>query len=286
MTKKVVFSICTAMIVVFFFGFFKVNFLDRKESKLTVTNVDLQENCIYAIAKNQLYDADDEYIIHGASDYLKGQVQLSQIKEGETIIVISNGKVLQSDTSRWDARLKAALHKRHPVLKRVLVAALTLVILTLGALAVSADFRKAVYTMIQKFLPIEMQLTYQVDGEPLEQLPNGYSDHYVPDGFERDREQEFERAENFLHVYSSKESGEGYTVRCSIIQPGQQSSFDNEHTTYKNVKVGDADATLGTSVGESGDTVYILSWEQGGVSNTIMGNISRDEIVRIAENIF
>ena len=77
-------------------------FLDRKESKLTVTNVDLQENCIYAIAKNQLYDADDEYIIHGASDYLKGQVQLSQIKEGETIIVISNGKVLQSDPYQFD----------------------------------------------------------------------------------------------------------------------------------------------------------------------------------------
>ena len=38
--------------------------------------------------------------------------------------------------------------------------------------------------MIQKFLPIEMQLTYQVDGEPLERLPDGYSDHYVPDGFE------------------------------------------------------------------------------------------------------
>lgn len=57
---------------------------------------------IYAIAKNQLYDADDEYIIHGASDYLKGQVQLSQIKEGETIIVISNGKVLQSDPYQFD----------------------------------------------------------------------------------------------------------------------------------------------------------------------------------------
>ena len=56
------------------------------------------------------------------------------------------------DTSRWDARLKAALHKRRPMLKRVLVAAMTLVILTLGALAVSADFRKAVYTMIQKVL--------------------------------------------------------------------------------------------------------------------------------------
>ena len=192
------------------------------------------------------------------------------------------------DTSQWDERMTEALKKKkhHPVLKRVLIAALTLVMLTLGALAVIADFRKAVYTMIQKFLPIEMQLTYQVDGEPLEQLPNGYSDHYVPDGFERDREQEFERAENFLHVYSSKESGKGYTVRCSIIQPGQQSSFDNEHTTYENVKVGDADATLGTSASENGDTVYILSWERGGVSNTIMGNISRDEIMKIAENVF
>mgnify|MGYP001131633898 FL=1 len=192
------------------------------------------------------------------------------------------------DTSQWDERMTEALKKKkhHPVLKRVLIAALTLVMLTVGALAVSADFRRAVYTMIQKFLPIEMQLTYQVDGEPLEWLPDGYSDHYVPDGFERDREQEFESAENFLHVYSSKGSGKGYTVRCSIIQPGQQSSFDNEHTTYENVKVGDADATLGTSVEKNGDTVYILSWEQRGISNTIMGNISQDEIARIAENIF
>ena len=209
-------------------------------------------------------------------------------KELDTLPTPEQLEELYPDTSQWDERMAVALRrkKHRPMLKRVLVAALTLVVLTLGALAVSADFRKAVYTMIQKFLPIEMQLTYQVDGEPLEQLPNGYSDYYVPDGFERDREQEFERAENFLHVYSSKESGEGYTVRCSIIQPGQQSSFDNEHTTYENVKVGDADATLGTSASENGDTVYILSWEQGGVSNTIMGNISRDEIMKIAENVF
>lgn len=139
------------------------------------------------------------------------------------------------DTSQWDERMTEALKKKkhHPVLKRVLIAALTLVMLTVGALAVSADFRRAVYTMIQKFLPIEMQLTYQVDGEPLEWLPDGYSDHYVPNGFEMDDVQKFERAENFLHVYSSKETEESYTVRCSIIQPGQQSLFDNEHTTKR-----------------------------------------------------
>ena len=189
------------------------------------------------------------------------------------------------DTSRWDARLKAALHKRRPVLKRVLVVAMTLVILTLGALAVSADFRKAVYTMIQKFLPIEMQLTYQVDGEPLERLPDGYSDHYVPDGFEMDDAQKFERAENFLHVYSSKETEESYTVRCSIIQPGQQSLFDNEHTVYETVKVGEADGVLGTSTDKHGKNVYTLSWEYQGIAHTVMGNIPYDEIMKIAEGI-
>ena len=189
------------------------------------------------------------------------------------------------DTSRWDARLQAALHKRRPVLKRVLIAVLTLVILTLGALAVSADFRKVVYTMIQKFLPIEMQLTYQVDGEPLEQLPNGYSDHYVPDGFERDYEQGYDDAQAFLHVYSSKKSSIGYTVQCSVIQPGNQALFDNEHTTYKIVKIGDVDASLGTSTVESGISVYILNWEQDGIAHMIMGNIPMDEVFKIAESI-
>ena len=209
-------------------------------------------------------------------------------KELDTLPTPEQLERLYPDTSQWDERMAAALRrkKHRPVLKRVFLAALTLVILTIGALAVSADFRKAVYTMIQKFLPIEMQLTYQVDGEPLERLPDGYSDHYVLDGFEMDDAQKFERAENFLHVYSSKETEESYTVRCSIIQPGQQSLFDNEHTVYETVKVGEADATLGTSASENGDTVYILSWEQGGVSNTIMGNISRDEIMKIAENVF
>ena len=60
----------------------------------------------------------------------------------------------------------------------------------------------------------------------------------------------------------------------------------DENTVGLMLSSSDADATLGTSVGENGDTVYILSWERGGVSNTIMGNISRDEIVRIAENVF
>ena len=190
------------------------------------------------------------------------------------------------DTSRWDARLQAALHKRRPVLKRVLIAVLTLVILTLGALAVSAEFRRAVYTMIQKFLPIEMQLTYQMDGEPLEQLPNGYSDHYVPDGFERDYEQGYDNEISFLHAYvDANDKSIFYYVDCSVIQDyGQIETFDNEHTVYERIKVGTADATLGTN-NSGGRTGYVLVWEKDGISHTIIGKISREELLRIAEII-
>lgn len=121
------------------------------------------------------------------------------------------------DTSQWDERMTEALKKKkhHPVLKRVLIAALTLVMLTVGALAVSADFRRAVYTMIQKFLPIEMQLTYQVDGEPLEWLPDGYSDHYVPNGFEMDDVQKFERADCMVSSSFNTKPGKSYRLEYS-----------------------------------------------------------------------
>ena len=61
--------------------------------------------------------------------------------------------------------------------------------------------------------------------------------------------------------------------------------FDNEHTTYKIVKIGDVDASLGTSTVESGISVYILNWGQDGIAHMIMGNIPMDEVFKIAESI-
>ena len=189
------------------------------------------------------------------------------------------------DTSQWDERMTEALKKKkhHPVLKRVLIAALTLVMLTVGALAVSADFRRAVYTMIQKFLPIEMQLTYQVDGEPLEWLPDGYSDHYVLDGFERDYEQGYDDAQAFLHVYTDIMTNDFYTVSCAIVQnQNQKELFDNEHTKYRKVKMGDVEALLG----EDKNTGYYLIWEDEGITHTIIGRISIKELMLVAQKIY
>ena len=75
---------------------------ERRKSELTVTKVDLSDNSIYATAPNQLYGTNDYYLIQGASEYLKGNIQLSQIEEGENIVVVSNGKVLLSDPYQFD----------------------------------------------------------------------------------------------------------------------------------------------------------------------------------------
>ena len=68
---------------------FQSNTFGRKKSELI-------------IEENQLYDTDDNYIIYGVSNYLKGNLQLSYLKEGESILVISNGKVLLSDPYQFD----------------------------------------------------------------------------------------------------------------------------------------------------------------------------------------
>ena len=146
------------------------------------------------------------------------------------------------DTSRWDARLQAALHKRRPVLKRVLIAVLTLVILT-----------------------------------------NGYSDHYVLDGFERDYEQGYDDAQAFLHVYTDIMTNDFYTVSCAIVQnQNQKELFDNEHTKYRKVKMGDVEALLG----EDKNTGYYLIWEDEGITHTIIGRISIKELMLVAQKIY
>ena len=76
-----------------------------------------------------------------------------------------------------------------------------------------------------------------------------------------------------------------YYVDCSVIQDyGQVETFDNEHTVYERIKIGTADATLGTS-NNGGRTGYVLVWEKDGISHTIIGKIPREEILKIAESI-
>ena len=99
--KLTAFGIALALAILI--GGFLLHTWGRTKSELTVTKVDLSNNAIYATAPNQLYGTDNCYLIQGASEYLKGNIQLSQIEEGEKIVVDSNGKVLLSDPYQFDS---------------------------------------------------------------------------------------------------------------------------------------------------------------------------------------
>ena len=103
--KLTAFGIALALAILI--GGFLLHPWERTKSELTVTKVDLSDNSIYATAPNQLYGTNDYYLIQGASEYLKseylkGNIQLSQIEEGENIVVVSNEKVLLSDPYQFD----------------------------------------------------------------------------------------------------------------------------------------------------------------------------------------
>ena len=97
---------------------------------------------------------------------------------------------------------------------------------------------------------------------------------------------EYQDGDIFLHAYvDANDKSIFYYVDCSVIQDyGQIETFDNEHTVYERIKVGTADATLGTN-NSGGRTGYVLVWEKDGISHTIIGKISREELLRIAESI-
>ena len=92
----------TALVAAILIGGFLLYPWGRTKSELTVAKVDSSNNSIYATAPNQLYGTDNCYLIQGVSEYLKGNIQLSQIEEGKKIVVVSNGKVLLSDPYQFD----------------------------------------------------------------------------------------------------------------------------------------------------------------------------------------
>ena len=74
-----------------------------------------------------------------------------------------------------------------------------------------------------------------------------------------------------------------YTVSCAIVQnQNQKELFDNEHTKYRKVKMGDVEALLG----EDKNTGYYLIWEDEGITHTIIGRISIRELMLVAQKIY
>lgn len=214
-------------------------------------------------------------------------------------------QTLYPDTAGWDKRLRRALAERHKLerkaarsaprvrwmpLRRLVTVAAVLVLVLAGALATSAEVRYAVRHAVLQWTDIDLRLTYDTEGTPAPgdlTLPQGYADHYVPEGFVLDEENALATQTTLLRGYENAAQGQSYYIACYAIQPeGQVSTFDDEHTTYETIDLNGKEATLGTSMNYDGSTSYYLFWESEGIHQSVSGNVPLDELLTIAQNIY
>lgn len=188
------------------------------------------------------------------------------------------------DTEKWDLRLKNALNRRkRRVWKNVFAMAAVVAMLFAGALAVNADFRKATYKMIRNFKKEMLEIVYQVESETMENLPDGYGEQYIPDGFELVDSYEDPRA--VVHTYKDEESGRNCIVVYEVIQEaGQLFTFGTKNSDYS-VEWRNGMEFLQEEYEEDGYRSYTLFWESSGIAHTVMGEMEIDELYRIAESI-
>lgn len=214
-------------------------------------------------------------------------------------------QTLYPDTAGWDKRLRRALAERRKSarkaarsaprvrwmpLRRLVTVAAVLVLVLAGALATSAEVRYAVRHAVLQWTDIDLRLTYDTEGTPAPgdlTLPQGYADHYVPEGFVLDEGNALVTQTTLLRGYENAAQGQSYYIACYAIQPeGQVSTFDNEHTTYETIDLNGKEATLGTSMNYDGSTSYYLFWESNGIHQSVSGNVPLNELLKIAQNIY
>lgn len=218
------------------------------------------------------------------------------------------------DTSAWDKRLKRALAKRQRAalraaraqqrqrrraaaakvrgltLRRMFWAAAVMVLLLAGTLAVSAEARYAA-RMLLHWGDTELRLSFETEGRPPETmaLPQGYTDHYIPDGFVLDEENSFTMEDYLFHNYDGQQDGEpkGYAVSCYVIRPdGQFELLDNENTVYERFEWNGVEATLGTCLMDDGNASYYLFWDANNIHHMVHGDLDLKTILDIAEGIY
>ena len=212
---------------------------------------------------------------------------------------------LYPNLRRCDRRLRRALAERRKLerkaarsaprvrwmpLRRLVTVAAVLVLVLAGALATSAEVRYAVRHAVLQWTDIDLRLTYDTEGAPAPgdlTLPQGYADHYVPEGFVLDEGNALVTQTTLLRGYENAAQGQSYYIACYAIQPeGQVSTFDNEHTTYETIDLNGKEATLGTSMNYDGSTSYYLFWESNGIHQSVSGNVPLNELLKIAQNIY
>ena len=119
------------------------------------------------------------------------------------------------------------------LLKRLLVVAAILISILSCILFTSAAIRSAVVNTIIDWTGRDVGIHFEIEGEPLSALPDGYGPHYIPDGFEYDAKNSLIERGIIDLSYQSADRSQVLTISANIIRNSSQNRMDNEHTEYE-----------------------------------------------------
>ena len=184
-------------------------------------------------------------------------------------------------------RKKAA--QKHPslrVLKRTLMVAAILLSILFATLMSNAAVRAAVINTMIEWTNRDLAIRFEVEGEPLKELPAGYGPRYIPEGLTYQTEASYQESDGtFFAVYESTDGKKILDIQVTIAQNGSGYFMDREHLQYEKIVLQQVPAYYDHGTSESGDEINTLLWVKDGMEHFIYTNLDENELFRIAENI-
>ena len=174
-------------------------------------------------------------------------------------------------------RLRRKGHTASAALKAVACLAIVIVVaaaFVFSVPTVRAGFLQLIDRIFDGYTNIE------IDGKKFDEhiILNEYVFDYIPEGFKLDKDIS---SNNEKLVFISETEGRSFSIKCYssenfLIQ------YDNEQSIIEEVSINGVRAFYCHNDNEEKN---ILSWSDGGSFFVISGNISKQEMLRIAENI-
>lgn len=214
-------------------------------------------------------------------------------REMEGLPSIDELKKRYPDTSAWDQRILPEAQKvlqpklkRRPikVIKQVFIALMILVCLFAGTMMASAEVRNAVVNTLIEWAGIDIGIRFEAEGPVLTELPEGYVEHYVPEGFVLQSQESFDGDVNFVHVYKNPENKQ-IMIHVNIWEGASSFWLDNEHTQYDKITFNGSTAYLGNFTDLTGKSGYRMVWAKEGIEHMVEAYVDLSEFFKIVESI-
>lgn len=215
-------------------------------------------------------------------------------------------KELYPDTSKWDEKilpaalkvLNASPHKPHKrrsmkVLKAIFISVVLLLSVFACTMLVSAEARQTLANTIMEWADggKGLFIRFEMEGIPLTCLPEGYREHYIPEGFVFDPDSSSKPAApgdsdaHYFHIYRNPE-GVYIAISVNTFENASAAVVDAEYTTYRQITFNDTTYYLGEFTDVMGYSGCRVLWLKDGIEHNVTAYVDLIETLKIVESIY